>query len=657
MSLKDFEKGMVAGAKPFEDVYRKQEAALRRIAEDFDGRVSEIHRVENSLIDDMDGIKRKELYDLNAPPVDLKSFEQEEKEYLAAGLYTLAAQSKSPAGPSPFQKAFTRSIQGYIGVKTPQSAIDLSKIASIDSGKKQKAIMQVFMEYFFLEKEDFSFLDEYPDTFKSFSVNETDREAILQVIRTIYQAVDSFGFIEKYGFVPEISDEGTVAAGIAAPVELEKLTIDHIFHVPAGETKEFTKKEIRLEEDIHCEGSLAFDRCVIYYNGDDIKGQIRLGNDTSISFTHCTIVGVNNAQRAEDTKCLISGRGGPPVLTIGNSELLDCISFLDGVEVHLSNSRIRYSKFLPEEHKLFRTAGYNSTVENCIFECGEIIKDDDHKYYHALLEGFSTISGCTFKNVPACIEAYFSTIKNCGFYSCWKVIFSDHLHDSQLNIRDCLFEHCEDVIYKLSRKANVAYSQFSECCGKIINVKTENTVKIEYCEFYNTVSYGRTYSDEEAPGIHFLISPKSVGAFKEILHDSYISNCTFAGIHQKEVKTSYGYFGTFGFISCALDKGSKVFDKKIIVLRVENCKFSHCMTDGNTEIIHKQNTIKDIYTNESVVCIDNCSGLENVNKEECRTDRIPIRHETSMGIPIGSRLDEAVIGVPGVSLELISANR
>jgi hypothetical protein len=234
MSLKDFEKGMIAGAKPFEDVYGKQEAALRRIAEDFDGRVSEIHKVENSLIDDMDGIKRKELYDLNAPPVDLKSFEQEEKEYLAAGLYTLAAQCKSPAGPLPFQKAFTRSIQGYIGVKAPQAVIDLSKIDSIDSGKKQKAIMQVFMEYLFLEKEDFSFLGEYPDTFKSFSVNETDREAILQVIRTIYQAVDSLGFIEKYGFVPESSDEETAAIGIAASVELEKLTIDHIFHIPAG---------------------------------------------------------------------------------------------------------------------------------------------------------------------------------------------------------------------------------------------------------------------------------------------------------------------------------------------------------------------------------------------------------------------------------------
>jgi hypothetical protein len=653
--MKDYKNGMVAGAKPFEEVYQKQEAALRRVAENFGNNVSRIHEVTNSLIDDMDGIKRKELYDLNAPSVDLKSFNREEKEYLAAGLYTLAAQCKS-SNPSPFQKAFARSIQGYIDVKTPQTAIDLSKIDSIDSGKKQKAIMQVFMEYLFLEKEDFSFLDEYPDAFKSFSVNEVDREAILQVIRTIHNAVDSLGFIEKYGFVPEDSDEETAAIGIAAPVELEKLTIDHIFHIPAGETKEFKAKEIRLEADIHCEGSLVFDRCVIYYNGDDIKGQIRFGNDTSISFTHCTIIGVNNTQRTEgissnNIKYLIDGRGSSykrhPVLTIGDSELVDCICFLQAVEVRLSNSRIRYSKVLPEEHRFSSNVQDNSTIENCTIECGEITKDPDRKYYFALIDDFSTISGCTFKNVSGCINPReTANIKNCEFYSCWKAVSNMIGRGRQFNIRDCLFDHCEDVIGGLGGKSSVEHSQFSECRGIIINVQTDNTVKIENCEFYNIVS-DRRYGILEKSGIHFSISPESVGVFKEKLNWSYISNCTFAGIHQEKSEFHSGYYGKFGFISCALDKGLKVFAKGLNALQVKNCKFSHCMTDGNTEIIHEQNTGNETYVNESVVYTSNCSGLENVNKEGDRIEEIPIRHETSMGTPIGSRLDEASIGVPG----------
>jgi hypothetical protein len=662
MFLKDFAKGMAAGAKPFEEVYKKQEAALHRIAEDFGGRVSEMHKVAGSLIDDMDGIKRKELYDLNAPPIDLKSFEQEEKEYLAAGLYTLAAQCKSPAGPSPFQKAFARSIQGYIGVKTPQTVIDLSKIDSIDSGKKQKAIMQVFMEYLFLEKEDFSFLDEYPDTFKSFSINETDREAILQIIRTIYQAVDSLGFIEKYGFAPEISDEETAAIGITAPVKLEKLTIDHIFHIPAGETKEFKAKEIRLEADIDCEGSLVFDHCVLYYNGDDIKGQIRLGSNTSISFTHCTIIGVNNTQRTKgipsfNIKYLIDG--GRAVLTIDESELFDCVCFAKRVEVHLTNSRIRYSKVLPEEHHFFDVVMDNSIIENCSIECGELIKDDDSNYNQALLDDFSTISGCTFKNVSACIHSSLSVavIKNCEFHSCWKVISGYTYGNSQINIQNCLFDHCEDVIHDLSGKSSVTYSQFSECRGKIINAQTKYTVKIENCEFYNIVSDGRSDWDHKA-GIHFSISPESAGVFKEIRHTSYISNCTFVGIHQEEPKsTPFRYYGTFGFISCALDKCLKVFAKGLNALQVENCKFSHCMTDGDTEIIHEQNTISDTCVNETVVYTNSCSGLENVNKEGDRTEKIPIRHETSMGVPIGARLDDAAVGVPGVSPELIPSGQ
>jgi hypothetical protein len=200
----------------------------------------------------------------------------------------------------------------------------------------------------------------------------------------------------------------------------------------------------------------------------------------------------------------------------------------------------------------------------------------------------------------------------------------------------------------------------------IINAKTDNTVKIENCEFYNIVSGGRWGYHDNVTGIHFLISPESFAGkpgfnlgniFKEILHDSYISNCTFAGIHQEESKTSSGYYGAYGFISCALDKGLKVFDKRLTALGVKNCKFSHCMTDGETEIIHKQNTIDKLYVNETVVYTDNCSGLENVNKEGDRTDKIPIRNETSMGIPIGSRLDEVSIGVPGVSPELISAGK
>jgi hypothetical protein len=48
-----------------------------------------------------------------------------------------------------------------------------------------------------------------------------------------------------------------------------------------------------------------------------------------------------------------------------------------------------------------------------------------------------------------------------------------------------------------------------------------------------------------------------------------------------------------------------------------------------------------------IVSIHNCTGLGNINKEGNKAEKIPIRHETGIGEPIGARLDEATVGVPG----------
>jgi uncharacterized protein YuzB (UPF0349 family) len=58
---------------------------------------------------------------------------------------------------------------------------------------------------------------------------------------------------------------------------LEKFSITNVANIPSGAEKVFEWKEIELNVDIICEGSLVLDHCVITYSGgDEIKGQIHL---------------------------------------------------------------------------------------------------------------------------------------------------------------------------------------------------------------------------------------------------------------------------------------------------------------------------------------------------------------------------------------------
>jgi len=667
MSNKDFEKGMIAGARPYEAVYRKQEDALRRIEKSLGEKLDDVGRKAGMIIGDMNDMQRKELYGLNAPPIDLKDFaETEEKEYLLSGLYALAGRCRN-GEPSPFQKAFIRSIQNHLGMRKPQTGIDLSKIASIDSGKTQRAIMQVFMEYLFLEAEDFSFQAEYSDVFAAFSVSEKHREEIAMSIQTVYKAVGAEGFIDKYGFAPEAEDSADESNG--APVIREKIMIDNTLHISADKEKVFTSKEISFDAEIHCEGTLVFDDCVIRYNGDDIKGHIRLEGNASLTFRNCAIIGENNAERkkaqAQERKYIVNGRNAgykkTPVVQIENTRLHDCLYFLNEAKTHLRKCHVSYSKIFGDEfprglvssskefcitHNLFNSVMVNSTVDNSIFECME--KSDASLRYNALLKGFSRISGCTFANIVGCIDSgHFGNpvdgINNCVFNSCRSVISGENA-----DIRDCLFEGCEDVIsgspFGFNKRLSVAYSQFLGCSGIIFKVWTNYAVKINYCDFYNIVSDG-----SKKTGLRFSVKPESAGIFKDKHHSSCISNCTFSGIDL----SSYTKVGTIieneyiGFISCSLDKGVSQFKKGITGLRVENCKFSHCEANGRSEIIHRKNTESKHPSDETVISIDNCASLDMVNKEGKSVENPPIRHETGTGEPIGARLDTTKVGASG----------
>ena len=215
MGKKDFKHGMEAGAKPFEEKFKQVSEAVERVGAGLNQKLDDIKGTMNAVIDDLSSIQKKELYDLNTQ-FDIKEFEQPDKELLIAGLYTLSAMSDNLTD---YQQAFIRSVQKYVDVTTPQTSVDLSiAIENVNSLPTQKAIMQAFMEYLFLENENDDFLEDYEELFDFFSVNKKDRQMILYCIHAVYRATGAQGLVEKYGYVPpqdvENEEEPAAKAGV-----------------------------------------------------------------------------------------------------------------------------------------------------------------------------------------------------------------------------------------------------------------------------------------------------------------------------------------------------------------------------------------------------------------------------------------------------------
>lgn len=201
MSTKDFKRGMEAGAKPFNDKFNQTSQAINKVGGQISEKIDSLNGVMDEVIDDLNSIKKKEIYDLNTKFDLKKDLDDAEKELLAALLITI---SNSGAENNTYQQKFIRSVNSYIEINNPQLSIDVSNIENVDNLSSQKAILQVIMEYLFLEYGNFEFLEDYEESlFDYFNVNKKGVNEIKECIKVIYNATGFEGIAEKYGYVVE----------------------------------------------------------------------------------------------------------------------------------------------------------------------------------------------------------------------------------------------------------------------------------------------------------------------------------------------------------------------------------------------------------------------------------------------------------------------
>jgi hypothetical protein len=450
---------------------------------------------------------------------------------------------------------------------------------------------------------------------------------------------------------------------------MKEITIESIIHIPVGKKIIFSAKEIHLNADIHCEGKLVFDRCIIEYDYNKNTHKINIEKSGSVIISHSTIVGTCNGELQGSSEYFIQTNAyGIPKLTVTDSIFNDCYLFASSVSAHLENCKILYS-FLPSQksgrqwHFIYAW-GDDSEIKNCIIEntsnwfekheslvalrnkwqidginestdestIMSLIRDflnmpvekydndavmaeierygekygDDFYISDVLFHDVKIVEKTTFKNnVQPCFYGA-NKITNSIFSHCCRV--SDDYGAKSYFISDCLFDHCKDVI-GVGEKGTVQHCRFINCTGELI--KTDSGTRIAYCEFYNI------HTDE-------LFSFRFGRGGK-------IEYCKFDG-----------FSGNY-LISCGT-----IVNEKDIHLTVDHCVFKNCHSKKGI-LIDEYSSYCGFFSTKTIkpMYISNCHGLENVNKEGDKADAIPVRTETASGEPIGARLDDATVGVPG----------
>lgn len=600
MGKKSFEAGMAAGAKPFEEKFQKQGDALTDLGERLDSHLDSIQGTINTVLDDCLARERREVYGLNTP-FDILTMDDTEKNLTVSLLYALAQRFEA----NEFQQAYTRSVQRYLELKNIQPTTSLTAVESVKDVDHQKAILQVVMEYLFLDTFSFYFLgeEEYEELFDSFMVNRKTFREVETAINNIYQAVGAEGLAEKYGFTvenePENEEDDPDCYGLLAPVAEELIIDDSNNKVKLGEEKRYENLRVVITKQLLADGNVVFFNCEIVFAFGGRTALFALEPQSSLEFRNCEFI--------IDKPCEMS------VLSIFGSCLMKNCRMVDqkyafGVTENLlkddDGDPLPFNRAFISIHG--NEAPATLTLDHCyIQDCGGT---------------FISTDGCAFDNTSQI------TLSRCFIdHHTGNFLFArypDQTYDTSVIIENTTFQNIEkqppepdlddyDFMEKYPYKGallTLTDERFSCTDSAFINVK-------QYCIYYS----------------QFALKGSS---------NSITKNCKFIGIAQQEPFLGVFENCEFSDISCNLVFGECTEGRNPEVVlrnslftnytgtleiqhsRIENCRFldSHLLVK-----LRGKHSRGDEYISEATnVGFENCTALNNDQ---------PTRYDSILGVP------------------------
>ena len=248
MGRKDYNKGMEAGARPFEDEFRQEQKRNQEWKQTFEEKFDNIKETNEAILDEMDSMQKKQFFKDNTV-ADISILEKGDRETLLALLFTL---TETEENVNKYQQYFIRSVKKYLEKPgderkpekwAPLKDGDWSIIETIISIDETKAIAQAVMEFLFLgyksheayeeAYEDLEFLDQiYPRmcTLMEFCEGQLDEQGFL------IGRKDDWIFIDW----ADLDKEGPLCA--------EQMLFAECYHTMAGVSRKLGMEAARCEE-------------------------------------------------------------------------------------------------------------------------------------------------------------------------------------------------------------------------------------------------------------------------------------------------------------------------------------------------------------------------------------------------------------------------
>lgn len=633
MGGKDFNKGMEAGARPFEEKYREMGRQFQEVSDKIEDNLDRIKEMDGAILDEMDSIQKKQFY-TNNTAMDIDILERGDRETLLSCLFTLVEAEKQLTD---LQQLFIRSVKKYLEKDDDRKPVkwsvlkqgDWSIVETISGIEETKAIVQALMEFLFLGyKNHKEYLQKYKVLFECFNLNKKAFEEIKIYIDNLYRATGLEGIAENYGYVPEEIDEANfekeketeIKNSYGSVGKLSCLEINDKVVVTTGEEKIYEDKQVFLNGSIRLEeySTLKFKNCEVITSEErpeDWYGLIYAESEgANVLFEECTIL------HKTPKESLVSINDEINKIAFINCRIKNCRQIVSGscinrksiVDIkhcYITQSRNGYLLFCGWEIHLFDSlVDMEETFDEN--EKSKTISDESYKYMMFKSDKETVIDRCTFQNIYNEEFQVNSNIKSSIFENC---IIKFDMHTTNRFTKgvviDSIFKGCVFKFLPLvDSTCGIKFenTEIYDCVGylpalELVNVKADRGylnlhafsnvgIKLKGCQFLNW-----SYNDyKDIVDGNLLINFKDMaisGGFS-----SEIIGCRFENLLMNE-----------NYLIGTREKGT--------TFTIKNCKFINIKTNSG-EIFRKSWSCRKsgmfkskLVTETATMRISNCTGI------------------------------------------------
>ncbi|MEQ6181760.1 hypothetical protein AAG738_04310 [Staphylococcus saprophyticus] len=515
------------------------------------------------------------------------------------------------------QQHFANNLFRYLQIE--HSTLNLAdSINQLDSVAIKKVLLQLLLEYGFLNKRNFDFNGKFEEIVEMFDFGNKTINQIKDTIQNIFQlrGVDGFSWfnpvILEHEFFIDLEIEGYLDQESEDFKEKEPFTLEPIIIVNQNETEVIKNKIINLSSIITVKGKLTFENCEINIFDNFIPMTLQTG---VLEFLDCQIKAIN------ENDCIIVKSDDGSDLNIYNSSIKTNIPLFEANE---GKTNVQDSFIDSQHRKLLNCKNINVINSELInSERDKLIGKYNEGNFLSVFAGNLKIENSVFKNLknifggyesPYVIESSkfedFCDLSGLSYMDSGGQITNTIINqiDEHLWLSNVVIENCEIKDGKFIDYEDLASNYFSMEIdnSNIKNLKLDNLefVQFKECSLTNikatNVSDIALYENNE-----FIESSFDQCYFRSIINQgNKFFNSTFSNATIKNPKFSIKNQGFLDFtisksdymdtkIEGCLFKNINVEDSYIINLvcnekikykrhEISNCIFKDCNSENSS---------------------------------------------------------------------------